>query len=103
MRFALTESESALWAAIRGRRLGVQFRRQVPVGDRFIADFLAPREMLIVEVDGPCHARRRARDACRDKKLRRWGYRVLRLDAQLVLRELPVALGRIREALGLEE
>jgi len=41
MRSALTPSEQKLWAAIRGSRLGVCFRRQVPLG-RFIADFVAP-------------------------------------------------------------
>jgi very-short-patch-repair endonuclease len=31
-------SELVLWHAIRGRRLGMQFRRQVPLGGRYIAD-----------------------------------------------------------------
>ncbi len=48
MRFALTPSEAALWAQLSGRKLGVQFRRQVVVGGRFIADFLAPSARLIV-------------------------------------------------------
>ena len=40
MRFAPTAPEAALWRALRGRQLGgVQFRRQVPLGGRFIADF----------------------------------------------------------------
>ena len=55
MRHHLTASEEALWRAIRGGRLGAQFRRQVVVG-RFIADFAAPKERLIVEVDGGYHA-----------------------------------------------
>jgi hypothetical protein len=33
-------------------------------------------------------------------KLARLGYRVLRLEAGLVMRELPAALGRVREALA---
>jgi very-short-patch-repair endonuclease len=51
-----------LWQAIRDGRLGVQFRRQVPVG-RYIVDFLAPRERLVVEVDGGYHTARVAADA----------------------------------------
>jgi very-short-patch-repair endonuclease len=58
-------------------------------------DFLAPQVRLAVEVDGPYHARRRSADTRRDEQLRRLGYRVLRLDAALVLRDLPAALGRI--------
>lgn len=49
---------------------------------------------------GSFHARRAAADARRDRKLRRWGYRVLRLEAALVLRDLPEALRRVGEALG---
>jgi hypothetical protein len=43
MRLAPTGSEQLLWQAIRGRRLGVQFRRQVPLGGRYIADFFGWR------------------------------------------------------------
>jgi very-short-patch-repair endonuclease len=56
--------------------------------------------MLVVEVDGRHHEQRRASDARRDRKLARLGYRVLRLEAQLVLRQLPVALALVREALS---
>jgi very-short-patch-repair endonuclease len=49
-------------------------------------------------VDGAYHGRRRSADARRDRKLRRLGFRVLRLDAELVMRNLGAALARIREA-----
>src|SRR5690606_18984643 len=90
--------EQRLWEAIRQGQLGVPFRRQVVVG-RFIADFVAPRAKLVVEVDGRCDVQRRTADARRDQVLARLGYRVLRLEAALVIRQLPVALQRIREAL----
>jgi very-short-patch-repair endonuclease len=99
MRFAPTESERLLWSALRGCRLGTHFKRQVPVGGRYIADFLAPARRLVVEVDGLYHSRRRQADARRDAVLRRLGYHVLRLDAELVERELGVAVARVREAL----
>jgi very-short-patch-repair endonuclease len=99
MRFGPSEAEAALWRVIRGRRLGVSFRRQVPLLGRYIADFFAPEARLVVEVDGVWHSRRRCADARRDEKLRRAGYRVLRLEAELVLRALPVAVERVREAL----
>jgi len=51
MRAAPTTTESLLWAELSGSKLGVGFRRQVPLG-RYIADFLAPSDKLIVEVDG---------------------------------------------------
>jgi very-short-patch-repair endonuclease len=94
MRFAPSPSEELLWRALSGKKLGVAFRRQVPI-QRFIADFLAPSARLVVEVDGPYHAQRRSVDRRRDEKLRRWGYRVLRLEADLVLRDLPAAVALV--------
>jgi len=89
-----------LWHhALSGRRLGVLFRRQYRVG-RHVADFAAPAARLVVEVDGAWHARRRAADERRDRVLARAGWRVLRLDAELVERELPVAVERVREAVA---
>jgi very-short-patch-repair endonuclease len=99
MRSWQTPSEARLWEAIRGKKLGVHFRRQVVIG-RCIVDFLAPAVRLVVEVDGEYHQRRLKADARRDETLRRLGYRVLRLDSALVLNELAVAVERVRVAVG---
>jgi very-short-patch-repair endonuclease len=99
MLHAPTASEEALWQALRGGALGVAFKRQVPLGDRYIADFLAPSVRLVVEVDGGVHRRRRSADRGRDSKLRRLGYRIVRVDAALVQRAPEVALAVIRESL----
>jgi len=98
MRAALTPSEQRLWLAIRRGVLGVWFRRQVPLG-RFIGDFVAASARLVVEVDGGYHARRRAADERRDRALQRLGYRVLRLDAELVNRNVDEAVAQICAAL----
>jgi very-short-patch-repair endonuclease len=99
MRFALTASEQLLWSRISGRQLGVVFRRQVPLLGRFIADFCAPAVRLVIEVDGPYHPERIRADARRDSALMRAGYRVLRFDAESVLREPEAAVRRIRSEL----
>jgi very-short-patch-repair endonuclease len=102
MREAATASERALWQLLRGGQLGVVFRRQVPLLGFCIADFLAARARLVVEVDGPYHAtaaRRRA-DARRDRRLCRAGYRVLRLTAEEVLEQPARALARVVAALA---
>ena len=101
MRAAATSSESRLWLRLRAKQLGVSFRRQVVVG-HFIVDFLAPSARLVVEVDGGYHARRARADEQRERKLRRMGYRVLRLEAQLVEQQLEEAVARVRAALGEE-
>ena len=95
-----THTEAALWEALRGRRLGVAFRRQVVLGSRYIVDFLAPVVRLVVEVDGAYHLRRGRQDARRDTQLAELGYRVVRLDAKLVAADLPEALRLVREALS---
>ena len=98
-KFELTFSEQKLWSVIRGGRLGVQFRRQVAIG-RYIADFFAPQCGLVVEVDGGYHARRRGPDARRDEAMRSWGLKVLRLEDDLVVRDLPAVVARIQQELG---
>ena len=99
MRASLTPSEALLWARIRGRRLGVVFRRQVPLLGRFIADFLAPAERLVIEVDGGYHTEQARADAHRDAVLARAGYRVLRLEAALVMRDIEAAVALVRATL----
>ncbi|MBI3202446.1 MAG: DUF559 domain-containing protein [Myxococcales bacterium] len=99
MRAAPTWSEQALFRLVRAGELGVAVRRQVVVGG-FVADFAVPAAKLVIEVDGASHTQRGARDARRDRKLARLGWRVLRLEAELVLRQPEVALALVREALG---
>ena len=99
MRHACTHSEELLFRALSGRKLGVLFRRQYRVG-KFVAAFAAPAVRLALEVDGPWHVRRGAADARRDRALARAGWRVLRLPAELVERELGVAVECVREVLA---
>ncbi len=93
MRASLTPSEALLWARIRGRRLGVVFRRQVPLLGRLIADFLAPAQ-------APCDRGRwrasgRAGSRGCAPVMQRW----LRLDAALVIDDIEAAVTRVRAAL----
>jgi very-short-patch-repair endonuclease len=81
-------------------QLGVWFRRQVILADRYIVDFLAPSVRLVVEVDGACHEKRRRADARRDERLRRMGYCVVRGEARVVLDDVRRAVETIMEALA---
>jgi very-short-patch-repair endonuclease len=100
MRVSPTSTEQLLWQRIRGRRLGVVIRRQVPLLGRFIADFLAPTQRLVIEVDGAYHSERKRADARRDAALDRAGYRVIRIEASLVAVDIESVLESIRAALG---
>ncbi|HKO51879.1 MAG TPA: DUF559 domain-containing protein, partial [Polyangiaceae bacterium] len=78
---------------------GVVVRRQVPLLGRFIADFLAPAQRLVIEVDGAYHGERERGDARRDAALKRAGYRVVRIASSLVVGDIESALESIRAAL----
>jgi very-short-patch-repair endonuclease len=99
MRLAPTLTEASFFEGLRGGRLAVSFRRQVPVLGRFIVDFLAPELRLVVEVDGAYRRDRRDADARRDRALERAGYRVLRVDGALVLHDRDAAIARVKHAI----
>ena len=98
MRASPSWPEQVLFGAIRGGRVGACVKRQVVIGS-YIADFAVPSRKLVIEVDGPHHALQRSADARRDRALRRLGWRVLRLDAELVVKQMPEAVRRVHEAL----
>ena len=56
-------------------------------------------QRLVIEVDGEYHAEQARSDARRDAALERAGYRVVRLEASLVMGDIESALGLIRAAL----
>ena len=96
-----TPSERIFWRADCQRQLGVRVRRQHPLHP-FIADFFAASRRLVIEIDGGVHASEGARvaDPRRDSDLARtYGVRVLRLEAELVARDLVGALSLVRDAL----
>jgi leucyl-tRNA synthetase len=50
MRPSATAAEALLWEELRGRLLGVTFRRKFVI-DRYIVDFYCAARRLVVEVD----------------------------------------------------
>jgi very-short-patch-repair endonuclease len=99
MRHAPTTSEARLFELLRGGQLGVTFRRQVPVLGRYIVDLLAPQLRLVVEIDGGYHEERARADARRDRALAGAGYSVVRIEAELVMRDEDAAVARVRAAI----
>jgi len=99
MRAVPTTTEALLWEQLRGKRLGVVFRRQVVIG-RYIADFAAPSVRLVVEVDGGYHRQRVAADGRRDRVLARLGWRVLRVSAAEVMAGAEAVAVRVAEVIA---
>ncbi|MBI3784425.1 MAG: DUF559 domain-containing protein [Deltaproteobacteria bacterium] len=84
-----TQAELQLWSVLKGRQLGIKFRRQHSI-DAFVVDFYAPSCRLAIEVDGEAHDSSEAKqyDLERTAYLQRFGIRVLRFsNAEVVANE----------------
>ena len=80
-----------MWTRLRGRQLGgFKFVRQEPI-DRYYVDFVCRERRLIIELDGGQHSER-AEDGQRDRKLRAFGYRVMRIWNNDVIENLDGVL-----------
>jgi very-short-patch-repair endonuclease len=90
-------SGGRFWLVLRVGVQGTAFMRQVVLGEQYITDLLPPS--IVVEVDGGVHRERRTADRRRDERLGRLGFRVVRVGAQLVLRDPERALEIIRAEL----
>ena len=99
----MTDPERKLWSLIRGERLGVKIRRQVPIG-RHIVDFLCEERKLIIKLDGSQHyePEGRRKDEKRDAYLRQNGYDILRIDNFDMLKYPDEILMQIESTLYLE-
>ena len=84
-----TPAERKLWFEIlRGKRLkGLKFTRQKPL-DNYIVDFYCAELMLAIEIDGDTHARQRAYDEIRTRRLNTLGVEVIRYTNSDVLNNL---------------
>lgn len=78
-----THAEDFLWQLIRNRKLlGFKFRRQHPVGQKFILDFFCQELMLGIELDGGYHQElgQAEHDEGRTYELKELGIRILRFS-----------------------
>ena len=97
LRRNMTEVEKRLWHRLRdGQIQGIAFRRQHPLG-RYIVDFCALSQRLIVELDGGQHAATSAKDASRTKWLMAQGFRVIRFWNSDIVENLEGVLRQIAE------
>ncbi len=95
-----TEPEAKLWTYLRSHRLNnVHFRRQHAIG-KYIVDFCAPRQRLIIELDGSQHLGREQQDEERTAFLNGKGYRILRFWNNDVTNNLEAVIISIEQALG---
>jgi very-short-patch-repair endonuclease len=88
-----TDSERQLWELLRDRRFrGLKFRRQQPIGGRFVVDFYCAALQLAIEVDGPIHREQVVRDADRQRALEAEGITVVRLTVEQLAGDIAALL-----------
>jgi len=88
----MTISEARVWGMIKGKRTGLKFRRQVPIG-HWIADFACLNPKLVLEVDDPSHEWRD--ETGRTTYFESQGFDVIRFTNELVAKEPGSVLGTI--------
>ncbi len=97
MRQAMSPPERAVWCSLRGKQMGVKFRKQHPIGP-YIADFYSHECGLVVEVDGAQHfetERAQSYDRERNAFMENLGLTVLRFSAYEVGTNLEGVLASI--------
>src|SRR5215831_17481152 len=90
LRRSLTDAERTLWRRLRGKQLGVTFRRQHPFL-HYVLDFVCLDANLVVEVDGSQHMDSMC-EGERDRALVEEGVRVLGLWKNEVLEKADEVL-----------
>lgn len=100
LRKEFTDAEDKLWQKVRGKKLGIKFRRQHPI-DKFIVDFYCFEMKLIIEIDGGIHLNPEVKqnDEQRQTLLESFGYRFLRFTNEEVMTDIDKVLATIREEL----
>ncbi|MEP7135347.1 MAG: endonuclease domain-containing protein [Chloroflexota bacterium] len=99
LRKALTPAERKLWSRLRNNQLnGVNFRRQHAIG-KYIPDFCAIKEKLIIELDGSQHLEQEEYDDERTKYFESLGYRVIRFWNNQIMNDMNGVILAITYAL----
>ena len=97
----MTFGEIALWREIKGKKLGFQFSRQIPI-DQFIVDFYCKDLRLAIEVDGSIHFKEehQEKDEKRQRRLESLGVKVIRFSDTDVKNNLSWVLNEIRDEIN---
>ncbi len=83
-----TRTEDIVWyEVLNNRKTGFKFLRQKPIS-KFILDFYCKELLLVIEVDGSSHIKRRNYDDERDKFLRNLNIETLRISTKDVMTNL---------------
>ena len=93
-------SEVLLWKKLKGKSLGYEFHRQVPMLD-YIVDFYCHELMLAIEIDGKSHDNDEAieHDSLRQSRLEKHGVTFFRCKDLEVKQDINNVILRIEDAI----
>ena len=92
---SMTPAEQRLWERLKGKQLGVKFRRQHVI-ESFIPDFVALAIKLMVEVDGKIHLKQKTKDAERTRFLEMIGYKIIRFTNEEIENSIDDVIRKIK-------
>ncbi len=93
----MTEAEKIIWGKLLLRdKTGYRFLRQKPI-DRFIFDFYCPKLLLVIEIDGGSHIKKKGTDELRDKFLKQIGITTIRFTNDEVINNIEIVKKKINE------
>jgi len=96
-----TLSEEILWNELKGKKLGVKFRRQHPIY-KYIADFYCHEKKLVIELDGEYHldSDQKDYDKYRSGDLKEFGIQVIRFTNDEITTELENVITKIKQKIA---
>ena len=100
LRKSLTPQELKLWFRLKGKNLGVKFRRQQSIGP-YIADFYCREKYLVIEIDGSQHMEAKEYDMERDMYMKALGIQVLRFWNNEIDTNMESVLMKIKSCIWL--
>lgn len=95
----MTKAEVFLWVQLKNRQVfGYKFRRQYSIG-YYVIDFYCPKLKLAIEVDGPSHFTKEAReyDKRREEYIKSFSIRFLRVTNIDVCKNIEGVIDKIIE------
>jgi len=100
LRNNMTRAEALFWNRLKKRQKTWEHQflpQQVVYG--YIGDFVCESLQLIVEIDGKVHDRKdvKRRDALRTRRLKKWGYTVVRFRNSDVFSQINLVLSVLEE------
>ena len=98
-----TKAEKILWDRLRNNKLGIKFRRQMPLdlgeGYHYIPDFYCSKKKLIIELDGNIHDNKENQeyDKKREDILEECGYKIIRFTNEQIINKCKDVINEIKE------